>query len=65
MIMIPAIMVIAGLCLAFGLLDVTFRAVTRKPFPSVSTIVRFFLISLTLVVATMIAVGVGTRAMGG
>jgi hypothetical protein len=65
LLMLPAAMVTSGLCLAFGLLDIAYRGLTRKPFPGWSTLLRFFLISLTLVVATMISVGVWTRTIGG
>ena len=65
MLILPAVMVVSGLCLAFGLLDIAFRAFTRKPFPSGSTLLRFCLISLTLIVATVTAVITFTRTTAG
>lgn len=57
MLFLPALMVISGLCLAVGLLDIAFRTFMGKPYPSRSTVLRFCLISLTLAAATMVAVG--------
>ncbi len=65
MLMLPAIMVVSGLCLAFGLLDIAFRGIARKPFPSRSSFIRFCLISLTLVGSTALAVGILTRTVAG
>lgn len=65
LLMLPAIMVVSGLFLAYGLLDIAIRAATGKPMPGGSAIVRFCLIALMIVVATAIAIGVFTRGMGG
>ncbi|WP_165252342.1 hypothetical protein [Paludisphaera soli] len=64
LLMIAAMLIVLGLCLAFGLLVVAFRGITRSPFPGLWGSLRFVLITLTLVVATAVAVGLLTRVAG-
>ncbi|QEH31600.1 hypothetical protein OJF2_00650 [Aquisphaera giovannonii] len=63
MLMIPAAMVASGLCISFGLMDVAFRGITRRPLPGRSAVLRFCLISLIFIAATMAAVGLFVGAM--
>src|SRR3954447_15721418 len=65
LLMLAAIMVVSAVCLALGLLDLAFRGLARKPLPSRSSLIRFCLITLTLVGVTALAVGIMTGAMGG
>jgi len=65
MLLLPAVMVVGGLCLAFGLLDLAFRGLSGKPLPSRGSVLRFCLISAVLIVATVIAVSMLTWSMAG
>ena len=65
LLMLAATMVVSAVCIALGLLDIAFRGLARKPLPGRSSLIRFCLITLTLVGVTALAVGILTGAVGG
>jgi hypothetical protein len=64
LLMIAAMLIVLGLCLACGLLVVAFRGLTRRAFPGLRGYLGFVLITLALVAATAVAVGLLTRMSG-
>lgn len=54
--LVPVTMVVSGLCLASGLLELAFRGLAGKPLTGKVSSLRFCLIPLGLVFATVIAV---------
>jgi hypothetical protein len=51
-----SLMIVGGLCLAFGLLDLAFRAIMGESWPGRDSVLRFFLVSAVLLGATAAAV---------
>mgnify|MGYP006876308556 CR=1 FL=1 len=59
---LPAMMVVSGLCLGSGLVDLACRGLAGKPLTGKRSVLRLFLIALTLIFVTVIAVVVRMTA---